>query len=124
MNNSNRQGRQRALTPTQVADIAARVARGETKKFLADHYKVSIQTIYRSLSRDESPQPMKIELKPCGTNAAYARHIRKGELACDACLRGHSERRAEDVAKDPNYKEKRKKWNQNRKNSASTAVTL
>jgi len=26
------------------------------------------------------------ELKPCGTQAGYRRHIRRGEEACDACL--------------------------------------
>ena len=25
-------------------------------------------------------------LKPCGTDAAYARHLRHGEQACDPCL--------------------------------------
>lgn len=27
------------------------------------------------------------ELKPCGTPAAYRRHLRKGQKACDACKR-------------------------------------
>lgn len=29
-------------------------------------------------------------LKPCGTPAAYRRHIRHGEEACAACLKAHS----------------------------------
>ena len=33
---------------------------------------------------------MSRELKPCGTNAAYARHLANGEEACDACKKAHS----------------------------------
>jgi len=31
-------------------------------------------------------------LKPCGTPAAYARHHRRGEQACDACTDAHRQR--------------------------------
>jgi DNA-binding NarL/FixJ family response regulator len=30
------------------------------------------------------------QLKPCGSPAAYRRHIRHGEPACDACLKAHA----------------------------------
>ncbi len=30
-------------------------------------------------------------LAPCGTNAAYQRHIKHGEAACDACVRARQE---------------------------------
>lgn len=30
-----------------------------------------------------------ITLKPCGTEAAYQRHLKKGEAACDPCLTAH-----------------------------------
>jgi WhiB family transcriptional regulator, redox-sensing transcriptional regulator len=36
------------------------------------------------------------QLKPCGTQAAYARHVRRGEIPCARCKRAHSLRR--DVA--------------------------
>ena len=29
------------------------------------------------------------KLKPCGTNAAYQRHIKTGEQPCDACVHAH-----------------------------------
>ncbi|WP_181778953.1 hypothetical protein [Pseudonocardia pini] len=29
------------------------------------------------------------ELLPCGTDAAYQRHVRAGDLACDPCLDAH-----------------------------------
>jgi WhiB family redox-sensing transcriptional regulator len=35
-------------------------------------------------------------LKPCGTQAAYTRHLRRGETPCGLCRRAHSLRR--DVA--------------------------
>lgn len=31
------------------------------------------------------------ELRPCGTEAAYRRHLRRRELACETCLRAHAE---------------------------------
>ncbi|MFD8404634.1 WhiB family transcriptional regulator [Streptomyces anulatus] len=31
-------------------------------------------------------------LAPCGTNAAYDRHVRNGEQPCDPCRRAHNER--------------------------------
>lgn len=30
-----------------------------------------------------------IRLKPCGTDAAYKRHLSNGEIACDQCLTAH-----------------------------------
>lgn len=71
-------------------------------------YKISIRTVYRTLDRYGVSPNLKRrlnrprvadvvpkELRPCGTNAAYARHKRKGEYPCTACLEAH----AEDVAK-------------------------
>jgi hypothetical protein len=37
---------------------------------------------------DEQPKP---DLKPCGTNAAYNRHIRYGEKACQPCKDAHAD---------------------------------
>jgi hypothetical protein len=33
------------------------------------------------------------ELKPCGTPAAYARHIQRGEPPCDQCKAAHADQR-------------------------------
>ncbi|HKU52095.1 MAG TPA: hypothetical protein VJQ25_06490, partial [Nitrospira sp.] len=30
-------------------------------------------------------------MQPCGTNAAYARHLRNKEVACAKCLAAHAE---------------------------------
>lgn len=30
--------------------------------------------------------------QPCGTTAAYARHLRHGETPCDACRKANAER--------------------------------
>lgn len=35
---------------------------------------------------------MSRELQPCGTPAAYRRHLRAGEKPCVECLRAHSDR--------------------------------
>lgn len=32
-----------------------------------------------------------LELQPCGTQAAYFRHRRNGEVPCAACVRAHSD---------------------------------
>ncbi|WP_051183089.1 recombinase family protein [Desulfocurvibacter africanus] len=42
-------GRAKALTPVQVEEIKARVAKGETKKGLAQEYGISRQTLYAAL---------------------------------------------------------------------------
>ena len=98
------------LTPTQAAEVYAMRVRGVPVRNIAAHFKVSPATIYRIINRplEERPPP---KLKPCGTNAAYARHIQKGELADEACLRAHREERARWSANDPGHKEKRKQWN-------------
>jgi hypothetical protein len=31
------------------------------------------------------------ELKPCGTDAAYSRHLKRGEDPCDPCKEAHRE---------------------------------
>lgn len=67
-------------------------------------YRVSERTVYRLLAkynvkfrhqgktrrprRGRKPRP-RPPLQPCGTNAAYQRHRRKGEYPCDACLQAH-----------------------------------
>ena len=45
-----------------------------------------------------APAPVpgsKPDLLPCGTNAAYGRHLQKGEKPCAACTQAHTEYTAE-----------------------------
>jgi hypothetical protein len=57
---------------------------------LAPRYGVSVRTVNRILADAEVPyarnHKRKRELKPCGTRAAYRRHLRKGEYPCIPCL--------------------------------------
>ncbi len=43
---------------------------------------------YRDRKRGDPPRT----LAPCGTTAAYARHLRHGETPCDACRKANAER--------------------------------
>jgi transposase len=112
----------------QAAEVYNMYARGLSGRDIAEHFKVSPNTIYRILRRpmeEKEPKP----LMPCGTNAAYARHIKNGELADAACLKAHAEERARWAANDPNHKEKRKQWNDARyaraqSESKSTGVPI
>lgn len=78
---------------------------GWTIKELTIIYRVSTRTVFRTLAdygvprvrkrslprRYKNQRKARPELKPCGTNAAYARHKRAGEYPCTACLEAHSE---------------------------------
>lgn len=69
---------------------------------LVERYGVSPRTVHRILADAEVPKVYKarskrkkrkrkpIELKPCGTNAAYRRHKRHGEYPCVACVEAHN----------------------------------
>lgn len=77
---------------------------------LLDRYDVSRSTIERILadynapkSKNQGKRPGKRsdlrkrsprQLKPCGTNAAYQRHIRKKEMPCLPCVDAHAEDQA------------------------------
>ena len=43
---------------------------------------------YRDRKRGGAPR----QPQPCGTAAAYARHLRHGEPPCDACRKANAER--------------------------------
>lgn len=53
----------------------------------------------RALMRKERglrrPMISQIDVQPCGTEAAYQRHRRSGEPACESCIRAHRLRVAE-----------------------------
>lgn len=40
-----------------------------------------------------TPAPKGRHLKPCGTTAAYARHLRKGEPTCEPCMEANTEQK-------------------------------
>lgn len=99
---------QRALTPEQERALIVEHEDGWSINELSVIYRVSERTVYRLLSDYKVPKSNKRkrkaraarkrkpkELKPCGTNAAYQRHRRKGEYPCGPCLEAH----AEDVQK-------------------------
>ena len=75
------------MTPTLAAKVATRVAQGKTKAQVAAEFGVSVRTVYRALS-ERVPHPR--VLKPCGTNAAYARHLRHHEKPCPPCCEAHA----------------------------------
>lgn len=108
--------RQYLLSSSQVAKAVAAYSRGESIAVMSLAYNVSPQTLRRAIYRAIREQPEKSSraLKPCGTNAAYERHRRNGEVADDACLAAHRAARLVWIANDPGHKEKRKRWNAKR----------
>ena len=54
---------------------------------------------------------MKKELQPCGTPAAYGRHKRRGEKACDECLDAMAEYNRAYRASHPKVAEQQRKIN-------------
>lgn len=104
----------RALTDEQELALVQDHSDGWRPTELTIMYKVSIRTVYRTLAKhDAGPtnpkkggnkkrkKKKRPELKPCGTNAAYVRHKKKGEYPCTPGLAAH----AADVK---TYKEKSK----------------
>jgi hypothetical protein len=79
----------RALTPWQTAQVATLVANGKTRAEVAEKFGVSRRTISRILNTDPDEKKPPRPLKPCGTNAAYQRHRRRGER-CWKCSEAHS----------------------------------
>lgn len=78
----------RKLTRSAVLDIVNRRARGETLTAIAEVHGVSRNAVrYRLDSFDRQPT----KLLPCGTHAAYLRHLRHGERPCPPCCAAHAE---------------------------------
>lgn len=53
------------------------------------------QRQWRAAKGARTGQPGRPAVQPCGTEAAYKRHSRRGETPCEACKAAHSERQAE-----------------------------
>jgi transposase len=93
----------RALTPEQEEELVEDYADGWSINDVSVIYRVSIRTVYRILADHQVPLKKKrsrrkrkprekkpIVLQPCGTNAAYQRHRKKGEYPCTPCLEAHA----------------------------------
>ena len=75
----------------QVAQIVTLYATGKyTQRVLANRFNVTQPTI-SDITRGKSRLSKERKLKPCGTDAAYSRHLKNKELACGPCLNAHSE---------------------------------
>lgn len=67
------------------------LANGKTQQQVADHFGVHRNTIWRSRQRvqrtvtEEAAIKKERQHKPCGTPAAYQRHLHNGETACQPC---------------------------------------
>lgn len=93
----------KALTSVQEEELVEDYVDGWTVKELTIIYRVSERTVYRILAAHGAPKknrrkklprkrkvPEPVELKPCGTNAAYQRHRRNKEYPCTPCLEAHA----------------------------------
>lgn len=92
----------RKLTPRQAREMAYDIAHGMTKKDAAAKYGIGYRTVFHYLSdheygpsyrkRRNKQKRRKRELQPCGTDAAYRRHVAAGEIACVACVEAHNKK--------------------------------
>ena len=46
---------------------------------------------WREAHLEFEPPPLPRQLRPCGTQAAYQRHLRHREVPCDDCTRANTE---------------------------------
>lgn len=76
------------VTPTTAARMVTDSLAGETQATIARKYGVSQSTVARVIrGRDRKPPR---ELAPCGTNAAYQRHLYNKQVPCDPCTAAHT----------------------------------
>lgn len=75
------------LTNLQAARAMADLSSGMLQKEVAKKYGVDQATISRIKNRTDRGEEKVRELQPCGTPAAYRRHIYYKEIACDECLK-------------------------------------
>ncbi len=81
----------RKLTPRQARELANDLVNGMTVAKAVEKYKISRGSVYyyrrdHEYGRDSIPRI----LLPCGTDAAYARHLRKKEKPCLDCYEAHA----------------------------------
>lgn len=94
------------LTPEEEEELVNDYKAGMSAPKAAELYGISSRTVYYILGRHGAPtRPRKgasnqrrnrsapVILQPCGTDAAYNRHIYHKELACGPCLEAHREMR-------------------------------
>lgn len=95
----------KALTDEQERKLVVDHEDGFRVVELVKRYGVSESTVYRILADHRAPRtlgnknkhrkPLRAQakgrtLKPCGTQAAYVRHIRNNEQACLPCVDAHA----------------------------------
>lgn len=91
------------LSPQKRQELLTEYEDGWSTRELTIRYGVSLRTVFRILAEGQAPKINKRTrkkrvapkrnprvLKPCGTNAAYQRHRRKGEYPCPPCLEAHA----------------------------------
>lgn len=80
------------LTPWQVAQVLTDLANGMTVVKAAEKWGVSERTVrrYKTLPPSKPGPDKQKKLKPCGTNAAWARHRKNGERPCPDCSAAHA----------------------------------
>lgn len=77
------------LTNLQASRAMMDLANGMLQKDVAEKYGVHQCTISR-IKKDPDRGGKVRELQPCGTPAAYRRHVYHGEIACAKCLKAWS----------------------------------
>ena len=76
----------KGLTRADKIDIAQRRARGESLTTIAAAHGVDFSNVRYHLQWREPLRP-----QPCGTSAAYRRHLRAGERPCPKCCAANAE---------------------------------
>lgn len=92
------------LTTEEKRRLVRDYTDGYTLRVLGEKYGISKSTILRYLAEYETPMrsdwrrkrksgrvaknPRK--LRPCGTDAAYSRHLFNKEIPCDPCTEAHA----------------------------------
>ena len=76
----------KGLTRADKLDIAQRRARGESLTTIAAVHGVDFTNVRYHLEWREPWRP-----KPCGTSAAYRRHLRAGERPCPKCCAANAQ---------------------------------
>lgn len=76
------------ITPAIAVDALLLRAQGWSWKRTATHLGVPTSTLYAAIE-GTTPKPPRT-LQPCGTNAAYVRHLAHREQPCTDCSRAHT----------------------------------
>ena len=96
MSGTGKKGRQYGRHPAQVTNERLLDAYERWFDKFSGEERDAIGIVRNALWRIVEEAEIKHELEPCGTNAAYRRHLRRHEPMDDACKAAHAEaKRAE-----------------------------